>query len=69
MLKNEQGYKGIEYGLTDRGNGIWGWVFYSREGPPHRGEVTGDREHAEMACMRAINSWLASALTNDTTKD
>jgi hypothetical protein len=69
MLMNKQGYKGVEYGLTDRGNGSWGWVFYPAEGPPHRGEVTGDRENAEMACMRAINSWLASALTKVTASD
>ena len=69
MLKNEHGYKGIEYGLTDRGIGTWGWVFYPSEGPPNRGEVTGDREHAEMSCIRAINSWLASALTKDATNN
>jgi len=54
------GYKGIEYALTDLGNDRWGWVFYPKkeEGPAHRGEVLGTREHAEMACMRAINLWL-----------
>lgn len=71
MLKNEKGYKGIEYGLVDRGNRTWGWTFHPRkgEGPVHRGEVKGTREDAEMACIRAINSWLVSASPWDTPND
>src|SRR5476651_1302780 len=59
-------YKGIEYGLTDLGNDRWAWAFYSKsEGAlAHRGEATGTREHAEMACMRAINAWLLQNAEN-----
>jgi len=60
VLRNKAGYKGIEYALTDLGNDRWGWAFYptKEDRPAHRGEATGTREHAEMACMRAINLWL-----------
>lgn len=60
MLKNEQGYKGVAYTLTDLGNDRWNWAFYpnKQDGPAHRGEVVGTREHAEIACMSAINNWL-----------
>ena len=60
MLENKHGYKGVEYGLTDLGNSRWKWVFFPKaEGePPQRGEAVGSREHAEMACMSAINRWL-----------
>lgn len=59
MLTNKAGYKGIEYALTDLGQDRWSWVFHPRhDGPAHRGEALGTREHAEMACMRAINLWL-----------
>ena len=60
MLTNEQGYKGVAYGLSDLGNGRWNWAFYpsKHDGPAHRGEVVGTREHAEIACMSAINNWL-----------
>ena len=59
MLKNMAGYKGIEYSLTDLDNDRWAWAFYPQQGGlAHRGEVIGTREHAEMACMRAINQWL-----------
>lgn len=61
MLKNEQGYKGVEYGLTDLENDRWNWAFFPKkeDEPTQRGEATGTREHAEMACMRAINRWLS----------
>ena len=56
MLTNKSGYKGVEYTLTDLGNDRWGWAFYPQkdDGPAHRGETIGTREHVEMACMRAI---------------
>jgi hypothetical protein len=60
LLKNENGYKGIEYWLTDLGDGRWKWTFFPKQNdePPHHGEISGTREHAEIACMSAINSWL-----------
>ncbi len=62
VLRNEKGYKGVAYGLTDLGNGRWKWIFCPKkeDGPPQHGEATGTREHAEMACMSAINAWLTS---------
>ncbi len=64
IVKNENGYKGIEYALTDLGNNKWGWAFYpkKKDGPVHRGEAVGTREHAEMACIGAINGWLRGPL-------
>jgi hypothetical protein len=59
MLTHKAAYKGIAYVLTDLGNDRWSWVFHPRhDAPAYRGEATGNREHAEMACMRAINQWL-----------
>lgn len=57
VLKNEAGYKGIAYALTELENSRWKWAFFPKDGPSQQGEIMGTREHAEMACMSAINSW------------
>lgn len=57
VLKNESGYKGIAYALTELDNDRWKWAFFPKDGPALQGEIMGTREHAEMACMNAINSW------------
>jgi hypothetical protein len=69
VLKNEHGYKGVAYSLTDLGNERWNWAFYPRkgDGPAHRGEAVGTREHAEIACMSAINNWLRQNANSDAT--
>jgi hypothetical protein len=56
-------YKGIEYELKSVDGDRWTWIFFPRtEGEPQVGEVTGIREHAEMACMTAINRWLTASI-------
>ena len=69
LLKNEHGYKGVAYSLTDLGGGRWNWAFYPKkdDGPAHRGEAVGTREDAEIACMSAINSWLRQRSNSDIT--
>ena len=69
LLKNEHGYKGVANSLTDLGSGRWNWAFYPHkdDGPAHRGEVVGTSEHAEMACMSAINNWLRQSSDLDAT--
>jgi hypothetical protein len=59
MLKSEKGYKGVEYGITNLGDGKWKWVFYpnKKEGQSQHGEIVGTREQAEIACKKAIDAW------------
>jgi hypothetical protein len=57
-------YKGVEYVLLGLAPDKWSWIFFPkiRGELPRGGEVTGSREHAEIACMRAINQWRTSAM-------
>lgn len=55
--KIEAVYKGIAYTLIEFDVGRWKWAFYPKDGPSQQGELSAIREHAEMACMSAINSW------------
>jgi len=60
MLKIASSYKGVEYALAQHAEDKWDWMFFPKIGDPlpRGGEVIGTREHAEIACMRAINRWL-----------
>ena len=57
-----QPYRGIEFGVHDRGQSIWYWAYYPKigAGPVKRGEVKGTREAAIAVCKAAIDEWLAS---------
>jgi hypothetical protein len=54
-------YKGVEYMLIQRNKDQWDWMFFPTLGDrlPRGGELSGTRDHAEMACMSAIAKWVA----------
>jgi len=60
--KGDNGYKGVEYAVTNRGDGDWSWAFYPKKesGPSQKGAVKGTREQAEAVCKAAIDAWLGT---------
>jgi hypothetical protein len=57
-------YKGVEYDLMELAKDRWAWIFFPtiKNELPNGGEVAGTRERAEIACMTAINRWLAVSI-------
>ena len=66
VLKSGKAHKGVEYGITDLGDGKWKWAFYPKKetGQSRHGEILGTREQAEIACRRAIDAWRDSGNSN-----
>jgi hypothetical protein len=65
-LSDVHGYRGVEYGIHDEGQGLWQWAYYPKigEGVATRGQVKGDRETATAACKAAIDEWLGPKPSN-----
>jgi hypothetical protein len=65
-LSDVHGYRGVEYGIHDEGQGIWHWAYYPKigEGLAARGRVKGNRETAIAACKAAIDEWLGPKPSN-----
>jgi hypothetical protein len=65
-LADVHGYRGVEYGVHDEGNGEWQWAYYPKAGtgPAERGKANGTRETAMTACKAAIDRWLGPKPSN-----
>jgi hypothetical protein len=70
-LADKYGYRGIEYGVHEEGNGIWKWNYYPKveRGPKGSGTFKGTKEEAVAACKAAIDALLGPKNSNwDTTR-
>ena len=65
-LAETQGYRGIEYGVHNEGEGLWQWAYYPKlgTGVVERGQVKGTGEMAITACKAAIDQWLGPKNSN-----
>jgi hypothetical protein len=65
-LADKNGYRGIEYGVNEKENGIWQWNYYPKleRGPKESGTIKGTREEAVSACKAAIDKWLGPKKSN-----
>jgi len=53
-------YRGVEFGVFDKGRGHWRWTYYPKMGLglAKSGTIDGTREMAIAACRAAIDTWL-----------
>jgi hypothetical protein len=53
-------YRGVEFGVFDKGRGQWRWTYYPKMGLglAKSGTIDGTREMAIVACRSAIDKWL-----------
>lgn len=53
-------YRSVEYKMIQRGTEGWVWTYYPEVGTglKQSGMATGSRDDAELACKRAIDTFL-----------